>query len=195
MNELSRRGRALTALLFVTTGGIGIISSTQTWFTVVRADGATDVPVAGADALPVLAPLSLAVLALSAAIAIVGPVMRVVFAVLAMLIAGALGVSTLVIASEHPISAVSSTLSALVGLQGEEALAPLIQSIVPTAWPWITFLVWIVLFAAGLFAAITASRWKVGGRRFQTSSSAPHNGPIDAVESWDELSHGDDPTR
>ncbi len=195
MKELGRRGRALTALLFVIAGGIGIISSTQTWFTVVRVDGAADVPVAGADAMPVLAPLSLAVLALSAAIAIVGPVMRIVFAIIAMLIAGSLGTATLVVALEHPVSAVASTLSELVGLMGEEALAPMIASITGTPWPCIALVAWVILFLGGIFALLTARHWKVGGRRFQTSSSTPHDGPIDAVESWDDLSHGTDPTR
>ena len=68
-----RRARLLSVVVTVLCGALGVISSTQTWLTVELQDAAhhiLDVP--GASAVPVLAPLSLAVLALGAALSIVG---------------------------------------------------------------------------------------------------------------------------
>ena len=79
-----RRARLLCVVLVVLCGALGVISSTQTWLTVELQDAAhhvLDVP--GASAVPVLAPLSLAVLALGAALSIVGPALRYVFGALA----------------------------------------------------------------------------------------------------------------
>ncbi|WP_268748234.1 Trp biosynthesis-associated membrane protein [Microbacterium sp. CH12i] len=80
----------MSVLGLLLAGGIGIISSTQTWLTVARADGGEPILVPGADALPLLAPLSLAMLALGAALALVGPVLRYVFSTLALLGGGLL---------------------------------------------------------------------------------------------------------
>jgi hypothetical protein len=63
-----RRARLMSVVVTVLCGAIGVISSTQTWLTVELADGAHHtLEVPGASAVPVLAPLSLAVLALGAA--------------------------------------------------------------------------------------------------------------------------------
>ena len=86
--NVARRGRSITLLGFLLAGAIGIISSTQTWLTVQRTDAGAEILVPGASALVLLAPLSLAVLALGAALSIAGPVLRLVFAILAGIAAG-----------------------------------------------------------------------------------------------------------
>ncbi|MBW1637876.1 Trp biosynthesis-associated membrane protein [Microbacterium resistens] len=190
----SRSGKAVSILLIVLAGGIGIISSTQTWLSVVRADGGAEVPVAGATAVPVLAPLSLTVLALGAAIALVGPVLRYVFATIGLLVAIVLEVLTLTIVIRRPLSAVAPALTEVTGLAGDAALGPVVEGIAPTAWPWLAGLAWALLAVAAVLVLLTSRRWRTGGRRFETSPR-PADGPVDAVESWDELSHGSDPTR
>jgi len=195
MSDLPRRGRGLSVLLFVITGGLGIISSTQTWLQVKRVDGGEDILVAGAQALPLLAPLSLTVLALAGAIALVGRVPRTILASLAVAIGAVLGAMTFSVAAQHPLSAVGTAVTEVTGLAGLEAIADVVAGISGTAWPWITFVGWIALVGAGAFAAATGHKWKTGGRRFQANAAQPHDGPIDAVESWDDLSHGTDPTR
>ncbi|MDR6868527.1 putative membrane protein (TIGR02234 family) [Microbacterium resistens] len=194
MIALTRRGRSLSVLLMVIAGGIGIISSTQTWLTVTRADGGADVPVPGATALPVLAPLSLTALALGAAVALVGPVLRYVFAAIAVAVAVTLGVLTTVAVVQRPISAVAPALTEVTGLAGEKALHGVVGGISATPWPWFALAAWALLLLAGVLVLVTARGWRSGGRRFQTAPT-PQNGPVDAVESWDELSHGTDPTR
>lgn len=194
MTSLAARGRSLSALLFVIAGGIGMISSTQTWLTVSRADGGADVEVPGASALPILAPLSLTALALGAAVALVGVVLRYVLAAIALAIAALLFVLTLPIVLEAPLSSVSAAMTEATGLAGDEGISALVQGIVATAWPWAALCAWIVLAAGSLLVLLTARNWRRGGRRFETTLHRTE-GPVDAVESWDELSHGEDPTR
>ena len=72
-------------------------------------------------------------------------------------------------------------------------------SISSTPWPTVTFVLWIALLAAGVFTLTTAHRWKGTGRRYRTDD-APHparaagSRPHDAIDSWDDLSRGEDPT-
>jgi hypothetical protein len=55
----------------------------------------------------------------------------------------------------------------------------------------------LLILLGGAFALATAHRWRSGGRRYQREplrarglGSRPH----DAIDAWDDLSHGDDPT-
>ncbi|WP_258133182.1 Trp biosynthesis-associated membrane protein [Microbacterium sp. MYb64] len=191
---LTRRAKSTSLLLILLAGGIGILSSTQTWLTVGRADGGEALEVAGNAALPVLAPLSLTALALCAAIALVGPVMRRVFAAIAVAVGVLMLVLTARILLQHPLDAVSPALTKATGLAGDTALSAIIDGIAVTAWPWAALVGWILLVLGGGLALITAGRWRSGGRRYRTAP-VPHDGPVDAVESWDDLSRGTDPTR
>ncbi|MFK4834282.1 Trp biosynthesis-associated membrane protein [Microbacterium sp. ZW T2_14] len=208
-----RRARLLAVAAMVLCGALGVISSTQTWLTVVLQDGARHaLEVPGASALPVLAPLSLAVLALGAALSIVGRVLRYVFGALALLIGGVLAWLTARIVFEHPVSAVASVVTESTGIAGESSVAKLVASIDATAWPAVTLVVWIVLIAAGCFVLATAHGWSRTGRRYRTDDvsqpSAPagmrsraEDGPRPhdaagsrAIDDWDDLSRGGDPT-
>jgi hypothetical protein len=190
--SIARRGRSIAVIGFLIAGAIGIISSTQTWLTVQRADAAEPILVPGADALALLAPLSLAILAVGAALTLVGVVLRYLVAALALL---AWWTAEILIA--RPVSAVAPTVTETTGLAGASTVADMIAAIEPSAWPVIALVGWVVLIAAALFALITAHRWKSGGRRYRTDAAAhePQDGPVDAIDSWDDLSRGTDPTR
>ncbi|WP_298036207.1 Trp biosynthesis-associated membrane protein [uncultured Microbacterium sp.] len=195
--SILRRARSITVAGFLLAGGIGIISSTQTWLTVVRADAGEAILVPGADAIVLLAPLSLAVLALGAAMSLVGTVLRLIFAALALATGGLLGVWTVQLLIDVPLSAVASVVTETTGLAGTTALEMMIAEITASAWPMIALAGWIVLIIAALFALITGAHWKRGGRRFRTDAAPPATttGPVDAVDSWDDLTRGTDPTR
>ena len=195
--NIARRGRSLSVSGFLLAGAIGIISSTQTWVTVERADAGEAILVPGASALVLLAPLSLAVLALGAALSIAGRPVRLVFGVLAGACAVFLGWSTLQLLIAVPESAIGPTVTETTGLAGSTALADLVQSAVPTAWPVIALIGWVILFLASLLVLFTWRKWKVGGRRYRTATAdvPTHDGPVDAIDSWDDLSRGTDPTR
>lgn len=193
---IARRGRALSVSGFLLAGAIGIISSTQTWLTVERVDAGEAILVPGASALVLLAPLSLAVLALGAAMSIAGKAVRLVFGVLAAATALFLGWSTLQLLITEPFDAVAATVTEVTGLAGSDATHEVVASIVPSAWPYIALVGWAILLAAAILVLVTWRGWKAGGRRYRTDhAETPHDGPVDAVDSWDELSRGTDPTR
>lgn len=194
---IAERGRSLSVTGFLLAGAVGIISSTQTWFTVQRADAGEDILVPGASALVLLAPLSLAVLALGAALAIAGRTVRLVFGVLAAAAALFLGWSTLQLLLGDAYGAVAATVTETTGLAGSGAVHDVAASITPSAWPFLALGGWVILLAAAVLVLVTWRRWKAGGRRYRTDapSDVPHDGPVDAVDSWDELSRGSDPTR
>ena len=195
--RIARRGRSISVSAFLLGGAIGIISSTQTWLTVQRADAGADILVPGASALPLLAPLSLAVLALGAALAITGRVLRIVFGVLAVAVSLLLGWSTLQLLVTDPVDAVASTVTEITGLAGDGAMDGVIAAIVPSAWPAIALAGWAILLLGALTVLVTGGGWKSGGRRYRTDAAAraASAGPVDAVDSWDDLSRGTDPTR
>lgn len=198
-----RRARLLAVVGALAAGALGIISSTQTWLTVVLADGADEpLAVPGAAAVPVLAPLSLAVLALGAALSIVGPVLRYAFGVLGIAIAVALGVLTWQVAVAPAVWHVAATVTTVTGIAGDAALTDLVAAVSTTAWPAITLAGWAVLLAAGVLTLATAHRWQGSGRRYRPgtpaspgeSAASPASRPHDAIDSWDDLSRGADPT-
>ncbi|MEV7609022.1 Trp biosynthesis-associated membrane protein [Microbacterium sp. NPDC089320] len=193
----ARRGRSIAVSGFLLSGAIGIISSTQTWLTVARTDAGEAILVPGASALPLLAPLSLAVLALGIALSIVGPVLRLIFGILGGAASLFLGWTTLQLLLTEPLSAVGPTVTETTGLAGSAAIADVVAGIELSAWPVMTLIGWIILLAASLVVLITWRGWKRGGRRYRTDAAhvAATTGPVDAIDSWDDLSRGTDPTR
>lgn len=193
--SLATRGRGVAVLGYAISGGVGLISATQTWLTASRVDGGDPLLVAGADALPLLAPLSLAVLALGAASAVTGPVLRLVLGLLAAAAAVVLGAMTAPLVFDPPPAAVASVFTTTTGLAGDTAMRDIIGAITASAWPGVALGVWALLFATSVFAMVTARRWRAGGRRYRTDATrAASTGPLNPVDSWDDLSRGTDPT-
>jgi len=192
-----RRARLIAVVATLAAGATGVISATQTWLTVVLADGSAEpLLVPGSAALPVLTPLSLAALALGAALSIVGTVVRIVFGALGLAIAAVLGWLSAVTAFAPPVTAVAATVSAATGISGVEGVGRLVESIGTTPWPALTLAAQIVLAAASLFTIVTARRWRSGAdRRYRTAPGPAGSRPADAIDSWDDLSRGEDPTR
>jgi hypothetical protein len=191
-----RRARTLAVLGFLLAGGVGIISSTQTWVAVHRADTEQALLVSGADALVLLAPLSLAVLALGGALSIAGRVLRYLIGVLGAAGAIVLTLGTLPILIAPPLEAVAPALTEATGLSGDSALTSIATTLEPSGWAAAALAGWAVLLVASVFVLATAHRWKAGGRRYEQPASGHHDqaGPLDPIDSWDELSHGTDPT-
>lgn len=191
------RARMSSVLGVLLMGAIGLIASTQSWY-FVELHEVTEHPleVAGAAALPVLAPLSLAAMALAAALAIVGPVLRIVFGFLTLAIGVVLIAMTAPLAFAAPITAVASTVTEATFISGNESIGALIAQITSTAWAPITLGAAAVLALFGIFIVVSARHWRRSGRRFAASdASAPRSaGPVDAIDGWDGLSKGIDPT-
>lgn len=191
------RARLLAVVATIAAGALGVIASTQTWLLVTLSGGAAHtVDVPGAAAIPVIAPLSLATLALGAALSIVGLVLRWVFGVLTLAIAVTLGILTSVVSFATPVSAYAAAVTKTTGITGTDAVAALVSSVTATPWPYATLVAWALLLFAGISTLVTASRWRGLGRRYRTDPDAPAAAgrPRDAIDSWDDLSRGSDPT-
>ena len=193
------RARLTSVLAIVVGGAIAIISSTQTWLEVTLRAGANEpLPVPGASAMPVLAPLSLAALALGLALTVVGRALRYVFGVLGVVIGGAVLIAAARIALEHPTDAVATVVTASTGLSGADAVADLVGAVTGTFWPVAAAVAGLLILLGGAFTLATAHRWRSGGRRYQREPVTGHadsgSRPQDAIDACDDLSHGDDPT-
>lgn len=196
------RARLLAVVVTLAAGALGVLSSTQTWLTVTLGGAAgRTLDVSGAAAIPVLAPLSLAVLALGAVLSIVGVVLRYLLGALTVAIGAILGWLTAAVAFTHPTSAIAGTITAATGITGVDAVDGLVAHIESTPWPFVALVGWVVLVAAGVLTLATAHRWRGSGRRYRTDATTPAAAPAvsssrphDAIDSWDDLSRGEDPT-
>src|SRR6478752_912601 len=169
-----RRARLLAVVAILAAGALGVLSSTQTWLQVTLQDATGRIlEVPGASAVPVLAPLSLAVLALGGALSIVGLVLRYAFGALTVAIAALLGWLTAQVAFLHPPAAVAAVVTDATGITGEAAVADLVARIDATAWPFVTLAGWLVLLVAGIVTLATAHRWRGSGRRYRTNAATP----------------------
>jgi hypothetical protein len=194
-----RRARVIAVLGMLLAGAVGVISATQTWVDVVLADGSGQaLAVPGAEAVAVLTPLSLAALALAGALSITGLVLRYVFGAIAIAIGGVLAALSAPVAFGPPVSAVTSTVTTATGIAGSDAIAALIATATPTPWPAVTLVAALMLAVVGAFTLVTARRWRSSAdRKYRTGAraAAAQSRPHDAIDSWDDLSRGDDPTR
>ncbi|BDZ66497.1 Trp biosynthesis-associated membrane protein [Agromyces mangrovi Wang et al. 2018] len=188
----ARRLKLTLVLAVLGASGLGLVAWTQTWFTITLDTGdAHAVPGEVADAA--LAALALAGLALGAALAIAGRVARLVLGVLAVVL-GACVVLSAWLALVDPAAAAAPVVTEATGIAGDSAAA-LVTSVAGTAWPWLGAASGVVLAAAGIAVLATSSRWPESSRRYRAVQvERADGGSAGAVDEWDELSRGEDPT-
>jgi uncharacterized membrane protein (TIGR02234 family) len=196
---VTARVKPLVVLAILVAGAVALISSTQTWMTVTLADGAAEpLAVAGSSAIAVLTPLSLAALAVGGALSVVGLVLRYVFGALTVVIAVLLGSIVWEATAEPGTVHVSAAVTEATGISGAAAISELVAGIALTPWPAITVVACLALLLAGVTTLATAHRWGAASRRYRTDADAPAarpaSRPHDAIDSWDDLSRGEDPT-
>lgn len=195
---MSARGRTRTiaVVAILAAGALGLIGSTQTWAVATLAEG--DLAVPGTTAAPVLPPLMLTALALGLVLTLVGRPLRYALGLVAVAVGVAAAALAAPMIARPAASAVAPAVTERTGLAGEDAVAEAVLGTAATMWPLVTLIAAVVIGAAGLMVLATAHGWTRGGRRYDGSGSAPRSapgGPLDALDSWDELSRGDDPTR
>jgi uncharacterized membrane protein (TIGR02234 family) len=251
---VSRRAKYLTILVVVIGSGLVLLASTQPWFSVVltAAGGhAGALVVQGSAAAPALTALALAGLALAAALAIAGPVFRIVLSVLGILLGASVLISAFTAVGD-PVQAASSAITAATGVSGDASVARLVARVDAQLWPAIAIAGGIVLLLAAAAVMVTGRLWPGASKRYETrfddestaaevfagdagtavlapgeatgsgeraeadadasddaeARAAAENGeegaanapakPLErdrAIDSWDELSRGEDPTR
>jgi hypothetical protein len=180
--------------------GLALIASTQPWFAATITDGQV-LSIAGDAAAPALATLSLAGLALFAALTIAGPVFRAILATLAIAIGGVIAGSGIG-ALADPIPAVASSVSAATGVAGASSVAALVDGVDVTAWVFLAVVAGVGLAIDGIAIVLATGAWPKASRKFsapwQSAGADPDPAPTTsptAVDAWDSLSLGEDPTR
>lgn len=170
--------------------GLIILAWTRSWFAIGLADGST-LDVAGDVAAPALSTLALTCLVLNGALSIAGPVFRVILGLLEALL-GVTVVLSGALALANPVKASAATISDATGVAGAEPIAALAVSVSITAWPWVATFAGTLLVVLGVLVVATAARWPGSGRKYSAVRLAPES--RDAVDDWDSLSDGNDPT-
>ena len=185
----SARLRLLCMAAIVVGAGIVSLSWSQPWYTL-RLSGA-EYTVGGDVAGAALLPLGLASLTLVLALALAGPAFRVILGVLDAL----LGVCVVVVAVwslSNPVRASLPVLVNATGISSEGTLLGEVAGTVSTAWPVVGLIGGVLMILTGLAVAVTSRAWPAsGGRYTRTRLETPEG---DAVNDWDALSEGDDPT-
>ena len=177
------RLRLISMAAIVLEAGLVALSWSQTWYTV------GEVVVGGDVAGGALLPLALASLTLVLALALAGPVFRVILGVLDAL----LGVCVVVVAAwslGDPVRASQPALVEATGLSSEQPLS--FEAVVATPWPVVGLIAGTLMIVTGIAVALTARAWPTSGSRYTRNRLETPDG--DPVHDWDALSEGDDPT-
>lgn len=194
-------GSRLRALMLGATAllaALVLLAWSQPWFILTLAAGSGDgqpLVVRGDAAASGLVPLALTTLAIVAALALAGPVFRVVLGVLEALVGGCI-VAVSVVSISSPVEASASAVTELTGVSGQESVAALVDDVAITLWPAAAVVLGAAVILVGSFVAVAARRWPVSGRKYSRTRtvSADDAAPADPVAEWDALSDGDDPT-
>lgn len=184
------RLRLIVILAGVAAAGLTLLSWTQPWFQLTL-EGDRPLTVRGQSAAPSLSALALASLALVGALSIAGRGVRIGLGVIEVAI-GAIIVAVTVTALQNPVAASGSVITDTTAIGGPQSIAALVQSVVATLWPWVGVFGGLLVAAVGVGVLVTGRRWPGPTRKYETTPSA---GASTAVDAWDSLSEGSDPTR
>lgn len=202
-------------LAIILAGALGMLSSTQSWYVLhlsETADHPAGLDVPGTTAAPALTALSLAAIAMAAALAIAGRLIRFVLGVLGIII-GACILLSAIAAMANPIDSGTPVITSVTGISGETSTRALVESFDSSFWPALALIAGTLAIVGGLAVIVTGSRWPGGSKRYQAVSFEPaahgetkqsdepaahedaQTRKDEAIDNWDELSRGDDPTQ
>jgi uncharacterized membrane protein (TIGR02234 family) len=187
----AKRLRLLTILAIPVVAALTLLSATQLWWTV-DVTGKT-LEVAGTVASPALSPLALTSFALTAALAIAGPVFRLVLAVLQTL-TGVTIILAAINSLAEPVATSAVLISEATGVAGDESIAALVDGVSVTGWPTLAIVAGALTALIGVVLLFTVRRWPTATRKYQAVRLDEPNAPRSAVGDWDALSEGADPT-
>jgi uncharacterized membrane protein YjgN (DUF898 family) len=217
----SPRLKGMTILAVLALSALVFLAWSQQWGSLLVSGTSVDgqlFSIPGSVAAPALAALGLAGLALAAALAIAGPVVRVILGALQIAVGVAITASSIG-AILDPIAAGSPVVTKATGIAGLGAIRSISTDAGESPWGFLALALGILIALTGLFIILSTKRWPVSGRRYQAvrfeavdvasraaEKDGPEtNGPEDAVDTqatersqaidnWDSLSNGRDPT-
>ena len=193
-----RRAKLLLILAGIVAAAVVLGAWTQDWFSITIDTGQV-LPVPGSVAAPALTALALSELVLLGAIAIAGPFFRIVLGVIEALVGFAIGFEAL-LSILDPVSASAETISTATGVAGDESIAELVTAQSVAAWPWVALVGGALIILLAIGTVLTARTWPgSSSRKYQAARMEPVDTPKaprerTAVDDWDALSGGDDPT-
>jgi hypothetical protein len=190
-SDRAKRLRPGTIAAIAIIAGLSLITTTQTWWTVHLQS--QSIAIAGTVGAPALAALSLCGLVLAAALALAGPVFRLILGLLQLLLAFTI-VLTTILSLTNPDQPSQEAVSTATGVAGSESIAKLILSVTLTPWGFAALVLGVLAFLVGLWLLASFRFWPVASRKYQAVRFAPAEGPRDAVVDWDSLTDGTDPT-
>jgi len=187
--------RSMTVLVLLLGGILALIGSTQTWVTATgfEATHITNVELSGQEASPVITAMTLVTIAAGAALSIARNVGRWIIGCVAILGALAIGTTTINIIFS-PLNAAAQKISESTGTTATTDVAGDIEV---SLLPWLTVLGAVIVLAGGIIALTYGSRWSLGKtKKYDISGPTPvdNDGQLDEIDTWDELSRGEDPT-
>jgi uncharacterized membrane protein (TIGR02234 family) len=187
----ARRLRLYTILGIALIAGLSLLTTTQNWWTVHLAT--KSLPIAGTVAAPALVALSLCSLVLAAALALAGPLFRVILGILEIVLAATILLTT-ILSLTAPDQPSSDAVSAATGVSGTASIAALIKSVTLTPWGFFAVAFGVLAIFAGLWLLTSSRFWPPATRKYSAVRFVSPDGPRDSVVDWDALSEGEDPT-
>ena len=185
-----RRLKLIQLLGGLVAAGLAMLGWTQQWFAVTLSDGRV-LEIQGDVAAPAVSALALSGVVLIGALAIAGPVFRVILGVLGAFL-GATVVLSAVLALLEPAIASRASITEATGIAGDEAVTTLVASVAVFAWGWVTLAGGVLFVVVGIAVAVSARRWPGATRKYGAVRIAREDG--NPVDDWDSLSEGRDPT-
>jgi uncharacterized membrane protein (TIGR02234 family) len=179
-----RRGAAAAVALLVVAGALAVVSAGRVWARATpRAATGTivHVAVAGHHVAGALAPLGIALLAMSLAVVAARPVLRRVVGGVAALVG--VGVVAVAVHGHNDLDTALARRAFAVAARSVHADT--------TVWWVLAVAAGVVAVAGGLVTVLGAGGWSGLGARYD-APSAPH--PDVAATAWDALDRGEDPT-
>ncbi|WP_163163216.1 Trp biosynthesis-associated membrane protein [Arthrobacter sp. Alg241-R88] len=190
--------RKSTLVLLIAVLALAVFgTTTQTWMTVtldpnqVGQAGAaqTALEVQGSKAATAVTALALVALAGGLAAAIAGRIARwIITAIIVLAATGIVAAAATVLA--NPLAAAQGAIAAATGITGSQA------QVAVTAFPVLAVVAGCLLALAALLIIPAGRHWKTRTKYDAPAAggAATPAGPVDEIDSWDQLSRGDDPT-
>lgn len=184
--------KSILVLLMIAAALAVFGTTTQTWIHVAIAPGevaTTDLDIPGNKAAVAVSALALVALAGALATTIAGRVARVIAAAVVFLAAvGVVAVALGIYAD--PVTAAMAEVGAATGIEGQASAAT------ATVFPLLAAAAAAVLALGALLVIWLGRSWIVRTKydAAKDPSAAKSNAPVDEIDSWDQLSRGEDPT-
>jgi hypothetical protein len=183
-------------LAVIAVSALVLLAWSRDWFVLTLAGDASEpVVVPGSVAAPALSALALAGIALAAALAIAGPVFRILLGALQVVLGGCIVLSAS-LALSNPVAAGARAVTDSTGVDGADSVAALVASTSSSVWPVVTLGLGVLAALLGVAVLGTFRRWPASSRRYSAVrfEDAPAGGRDAGVSDWDSLSDGRDPT-